>query len=114
MMKRAGLRSLAFTAGRMASGNVGSHLERLFGAEAGRPVEIVFKDWASDPLTATPADSPGPREHPPYGEPALSQTWLEGRLAFAGAEASQGQGGLIEGALEAADAAMERLFPASA
>lgn len=91
-----------------------SQLERLFGAEAGRPVEIVFKDWASDPLTATPADSPGPREHPPYGEPALSQTWLEGRLAFAGAEASQGHGGLIEGALEAADAAMERLFPASA
>ena len=47
-------------------------------------------------------------------QPVLSQTWLEGRLAFAGAEASQGHGGLIEGALEAADAAMERLFPASA
>jgi len=88
-------------------------LERLFGAPAGRPIEIVFKDWASDPFTATPSDSPGPREHPPYGEPALSRLWYDGRLAFAGAEASQGHGGLIEGALEAADAAMERILSAS-
>ena len=90
-----------------------SQLERLFGAQAAHPLEIAFKDWASDPFTATSADSPGPREHPSYGEPALSQTWLEGRLAFAGAEASQAHGGLIEGALEAADAAMERVFGAS-
>ena len=87
-----------------------AQLERLFGAQAAKPSEIVFKDWSADRLTATPADSPGPREHPPYGEPALSQIWFEGRLAFAGAEAARSHGGLIEGALEAADAAVERLL----
>jgi len=90
-----------------------SQLERLFGAQAARPTEIAFKDWATDPLTATRADSPGPREHPPYGEPGLFRLWYDGRLVFAGAEASPTHGGLIEGALEAADRAIERLYGAS-
>jgi monoamine oxidase len=91
-----------------------AQLERLFGPQAAKPSEIVFKDWSTDRLTATPGDSPGPREHPPYGEPALSQIWFEGRLALAGAEASTHHGGLIEGALEAADLAVERLLDSPA
>lgn len=86
-----------------------AQLTRLFGPQAGAPVETGYKDWAEDRFTAAPGDWPGPREHPPYGEPALAALWFDSRLAFAGAEAATGHGGLIEGALEAADAAMARL-----
>ncbi len=84
-------------------------LERLFGAAAQSPLETHFKDWAQDGFTAAPGDEAGPDGHPPYGERALQQLWFDDRLAIAGAEADPQNGGLIEGALAAADAAVKRL-----
>lgn len=91
-----------------------AQLERLFGPSAAVPDAIALKDWAQDRFTAVPEDSPGPREHPPYGELALREAWFDGRLVFAGAEAAAEHGGLIEGALLAADAAVERIAQARA
>lgn len=87
-----------------------AQLTRLFGPQAREPIHVAFKDWSTDPFTAVPEDSPGPSEHPRYGAPALSELWFGGQVAFAGAEAARDHGGLIEGALEAADASFERLM----
>ena len=84
-------------------------LERLFGPKARNPIKIGYKDWSSDPFTAVAEDAPGPNGHPPYGERALRQPWFDGKLLFAGAEAAAEQGGLIEGALLAADTAMDQV-----
>lgn len=94
-------------------GDALGQLKRLFGDAALSPTQTWLKDWSSDPFTAGPGDTAPPQGHPPYGEPALQQLWFGGRLAIAGAEADVRHGGLIEGALAAADAAVERLEAAS-
>jgi monoamine oxidase len=90
-------------------GDALAQLGRLFGDAALAPVETHLKDWAQDTFTTGPGDHIAPDGHPPYGEAALQQLWFDGRLAIAGAEADGRHGGLIEGALAAADAAVERL-----
>ena len=82
---------------------------RLFGADAASPSAVFLKDWAFDPLTATPTDAAPQYSHPAFGmPPALNNLW-DGRLAFAGTEVAQNYGGYIEGALEAAEAAFTLL-----
>jgi monoamine oxidase len=90
-------------------GDALAQLSRLFGDQARSPAATHLKDWASDPFTTGPGDHIAPNGHPPYGEPALQRLWFNDRLAIAGAEADAQHGGLIEGALAAADAAVERL-----
>jgi monoamine oxidase len=84
-------------------------LTRLFGDEARQPLALHFKDWARDLHTATPQDLGAAGGHPPYGDPAFAQGWMEGRLMFAGAETAAEHGGLIEGALAAAERAVDFL-----
>ncbi len=81
-----------------------AQLMRLFGANAAFPMALFLKDWAFDPMTATPADADPHYSHPAYGmPPALKNLW-DGRVLFAGTEVAQSYGGYIEGALEAAEA----------
>ena len=75
-------------------------LARLFGPSAAMPDEVIVKDWSTDPATATRADWTPPPGHPVYQ--GLPQT---DRLVFAGTEASSEDGGFLEGALAAAEAA---------
>lgn len=77
-----------------------AQLARLFGPGAATPDEVIVKDWAMDRATATAADRIPPPEHPAYG--ALPAA---GRILFAGTEAAAEDGGFLEGALAAADAA---------
>ncbi|APZ41773.1 flavin monoamine oxidase family protein [Acidihalobacter ferrooxydans] len=88
-----------------------AQLQRLFGDAALAPTGWEIKDWSDDPLTATPADALAPAGHPAYGLPDALRTAWDGRLLFAGSEASAGHGGYLEGALEAAAAACERVAP---
>jgi monoamine oxidase len=82
---------------------------RLFGPEAGSPVQMVVKDWAFDPHTSTSADLAPLSAHPQYGLPlSLSELW-QGSLLFAGSEVAPQFGGYLEGALEAAEIAFARL-----
>lgn len=82
---------------------------RLFGEEAASPRGLFLKDWAYDPLTATPADAAPQHSHPTYGLPGALQNLWDGRLIFAGTEVAHGYGGYIEGALEAAEMALPQV-----
>jgi monoamine oxidase len=78
-------------------------LARLFGAEAMHPREITLRDWATEPETATAADHIALRHHPTYGLPdSLAAAGLD-RLHIAGTESEVEAGGLMEGALAAAE-----------
>ncbi len=79
-----------------------AQLQRLFGKAALAPTDWEIKDWSEDPLTATAADSIAPAGHPAYELPDTLRTAWDGRLVFAGSETAIGQGGYLEGALEAA------------
>ncbi|MCB4379566.1 FAD-dependent oxidoreductase [Synechococcus sp. MU1644] len=81
-----------------------AQLSRLFGPQAAQPTKVEIMDWAAEPFTATPFDQTPPHGHPAYGATALSRP-VAGRLIFAGAEVSQQNGGLIEGAIETGERA---------
>lgn len=86
-----------------------AQLTRLFGERAGAPQALYLKDWAYDPLTATLADAAPQYSHPAYGLPTALENLWSGQIVLAGTEVAQAYGGYIEGALEAAEAALERL-----
>lgn len=77
-----------------------TQLGRLFGPDAARPDEVIVKDWSADLRTATPADRAPPAGHPVYGPLSGSA-----RILFAGTEVAPEEGGFLEGALAAAEAA---------
>lgn len=81
-----------------------AQLERLFGPDAATPRDVIIKDWSTDPATATQADRIPPTSHPAYR--AIAPT---ARIIFAGTETSAEDGGFLEGALAAAEAAYARL-----
>jgi monoamine oxidase len=87
-----------------------AQLVRLFGHDAAQPIAVHLLDWASEPDTATPEDCVPPDGHPSYGSPPeVGETWQR-RLAFAGTEVAPYNGGYLEGALEAAVAAVDGVF----
>ena len=78
---------------------------RLFGVAAATPTATLYKDWATDPLVATEEDFAPLLAHPSYGHHApLPHEWAR-HLVLAGTEAARDQGGFMEGALVAAEAA---------
>lgn len=81
-----------------------AQLARLFGPEAAAPESVIIKDWSVDPATATAADQTLPTGHPAYRSLPLTD-----RLIFAGTECAPEDGGFLEGALAAADAAYASL-----
>jgi monoamine oxidase len=87
-----------------------AQLENLFGPKAGTPIAATLMDWAQDPFTATAADATPPPGHPPYTMPApLRRIWND-KLIFAVTEMAPDNGGLIEGALAAAEAAARKII----
>lgn len=88
-------------------------LGRLFGEEALKPKELILKDWAQDPLTATPSDHAPLYSHPNYGLPYSMRGLMEGRLLFGSTEVAPQFGGYLEGALEAAENAVSTLLQQS-
>ncbi|MEJ2060162.1 MAG: FAD-dependent oxidoreductase [Gammaproteobacteria bacterium] len=90
-----------------------AQLGRLFGSRATRPTGYRIKDWSEDPLTATEDDLMPLTQHPEYGLPEdLASLW-EGRLVFSGSETVPLNGGYLEGALEAGEAAFAALYRGS-
>jgi monoamine oxidase len=84
--------------------NALAQLARLFGPEMGHPREVFVKDWSRDVMTATEADFVPPQTHPAY-RPIAAQ----GSILFAGTETACADGGFLEGALEAAETALNAL-----
>lgn len=92
--------------GDQLAGAVVDQLSRLFGPRASAPVAVLHKDWATDPLVATGDDAASLMTHPQYGgHPRPEGTW-DGRLLLAGTESAPGNGGYMEGALEASELAV--------
>ncbi len=86
-----------------------AQLRRLFGEAADQPLAVVIKDWAEDTLTATADDRLASAHHPAYGIPAVGRTLWDGQLIWAGSETAAISGGYLEGALEAAQAALAQI-----
>ena len=86
-----------------------SQLGRLFGAQARQPLQTCLRDWALEPETSTTADHQPPAHHPSDGRPGELEGLWEGRLLFAASEMAATNGGLMEGALEQAEAVAQRL-----
>lgn len=84
-------------------------LSRLFGEQAGNPLECLLQDWSESPRTATPMDEIPPSGHPQYGFADLGRAHWDGRLLFAGTESATRNGGYLEGAVEAAVEALDLL-----
>lgn len=84
-------------------------LHRLFGKVAAAPLAIFIKDWTEDALTATEDDRLAPAHHPNYGAMAGGRTLWNGQLIRAGSETAEACGGYLEGALEAAQAALAHI-----
>ena len=86
-----------------------SQLQQMFGPQAAQPLQVSLQDWAVDPLTATAADC-HQHEHPQFGLPPQLEGVWNGRIMFSSAEMAEVFGGLVEGALEAAEAAFNDLM----
>ncbi len=78
-----------------------SQLTRLFGPEAATPQTTLYKDWASDPLTATSEDAQA-GEHPESGRLVQVAGDWRGRIWLAGSEAARQDVGYLAGAVHAA------------
>ncbi len=82
---------------------------RIFGPKAARPDQILVKDWAREFLTATGRDHAPLTYHPRYGLPAAMADLWDDKLLFGGTEVAPQFGGFLEGALEAAENALDEL-----
>ncbi|MHB8453822.1 MAG: flavin monoamine oxidase family protein [Acidiferrobacterales bacterium] len=77
---------------------------RLFGKRAADPIEILINDWSEDPFTATDDDRRIPAQHGSFALTPTGRVLWDGRLLLSGSETAELSGGLLEGALEAANA----------
>jgi monoamine oxidase len=84
-------------------------LVELFGPDAASPSEVVIADWHCDPDTTPPhASSASAAET--YGHPSYQDALAGGRLHWASTETSRTSPGHIEGALAAAERAVDAII----
>ena len=81
-------------------------LGRLFGPDALRPERVWLKDWAEESYTATTADAIGIAKHPSPLPTDLPEPW-HGRVFLSGTEFATDFAGYLEGAVRAAEQAVE-------
>jgi monoamine oxidase len=86
-----------------------AQLVRMFGPQAANPLWTSLQDWAQEPLTASKDDQRPLAYHPMYQGPEVPATWAQ-RVLLAGTERSPNYGGYLEGALEAAELAVQGLL----
>jgi monoamine oxidase len=86
-----------------------AQLSRLFGPQAGAPLQVHLQDWAQEPETATVADQSPASGHPEPQSTALPPPW-QGRVVLAGTEFAPAFTGYLEGAVGAAEQAVHELL----
>ena len=85
-------------------------LVRIFGEQAANPIEIIYKDWAKDILTATKHDQLIPNHHPSNYWSTKVELGFNDRLIWSGTESASGHyNGYIEGAIIASKHALSEL-----
>ena len=80
-----------------------TQLARLFGPEATRPLAEGFKDWASDPLTASASDLVEPAAHGAGAQTRAESGPWKGRVTGIASEWSPQYPGYLAGAIDAAE-----------
>ncbi|WP_046866537.1 flavin monoamine oxidase family protein [Microvirga massiliensis] len=88
-------------------------LVRLFGPQAASPSGTLFKDWAADPLTATPADRLGGGPPTATGQAWVSDAWRD-CVSLAGSETADFEPGYLAGAVDAAERAVADMMSRAA
>lgn len=83
-------------------------LTRLFGDAASRPRSLIIEDWAEDRHVALP-DEPMPSGHPTYRPLQEHLGPWSSSLVLSGTELASNEGGYLEGALVAAEDALEAI-----
>ena len=86
-----------------------AQLVRMFGPQAAKPEWTALQDWAQEPLTAAKEDQRPLGYHPMYESGEVPPPWAQ-RVWLAGTERSPNYGGYLEGALEAAELAVQGLL----
>jgi len=86
-----------------------AQLGQLFGPNALAPQATLYKDWAADPLTATPLDQAA-GGHPLGGKRDWSGDIWQDRLTLAGSETAIHDPGYLAGAIEAGERAAAALI----
>lgn len=81
-------------------------VQRLFDTEA-TPSRILYKDWSSDEFTATGTDRRGHRAHP--SATGLRQADFGQHIIWSVSEMAEQDAGYLEGAVQAAHAAIHQL-----
>lgn len=84
-------------------------LGHLFGPLATRPNATLYKDWAADPLTATPEDLAAGGHPSPTRQPWVEGPWQH-RLTLIGSETSSSEPGYLAGAHAAAERGVAALL----
>ncbi|MEN3112687.1 flavin monoamine oxidase family protein [Uliginosibacterium paludis] len=82
-----------------------SQLACLFGPQANSPSATLYKDWATDPLTATDEDIRAGGHPFSDGLAPVPGEW-QNRILLAGSEAGRREPGYLSGAVEAAEYAV--------
>jgi monoamine oxidase len=73
---------------------------RIFGAEAGQPLDYAEQNWANENRTHhVPGQIVAEVESPAYGHPLLQPAQWKDRLFWTGSEVSPVSGGFLEGAI---------------
>ncbi len=85
-----------------------AQLGRLFGPEALTPQAVYLQDWAEEAETATPADASPASTHPAPISSVLPAPWRD-RVHLAGSEFAPDFPGYLEGAVIAAERAVDAL-----
>ena len=89
-----------------------AQLENLFGPQAANPRDVLIKDWAFDPRTATQADHEAQVAHTVMWPGNSAEISWDGRLLWSGSETADGgprNNGYLEGALEASERTVRQL-----
>lgn len=86
-----------------------AQLVELFGPRAATPTEVIVKDWRSDSHTAPPVTAAG-RAMSTYAHPLYQQPTGGGRLHWASTETAPFAPGHIEGAIAAAERAVQAII----
>ena len=86
-------------------------LVQLFGGQAENPESVYYQDWSQEDFTASQTDRVPQTRHPQYGLTLGVGAQWQDKLHFISSEMSYKNGGLIEGALEVAQALTQRLAP---
>ena len=76
-----------------------AQLARIYGQEAGRPVDLYYQDWSTEEFTSTEYDRRAVHNHPEFHPPSGKTSIWNDSLHLAGSETAEHLGGYLEGAL---------------